>query len=403
MTRDRLYGEASVEGHKFLIVDTGGLDPDVDQLSNLVSEQVDHVLEECTAVLFMMDARAGLTTADREIAERLRQVSVPVLPLVNKSEGLREDMAIADFHELGLGVPVAVSAIRGQGLKDAIVRVLDDHPYVDLAAQLDESMPRVAVVGRPNVGKSTLINALAGENRVIVSDIPGTTRDSVDVTIERDDKHYLFVDTAGVRRRSRVKEGLEKLSVVKTLQALDKSNIAILVLDAHEGVLDQDATVAGLVEQSGRSTVVLLNKWDGLDRSQRNHIRREFERKLPFLKDFEFVPTSGLHGSGLGDVMAAVDKAFESAMIDFGTSELNRRLGQAVELQAPPMFRGKPVRLKFCHQGGRNPPTVIVHGNQTARVPESYRRYLSNFFSRSYKLYGTRVKILFRSKESPYG
>lgn len=408
VTRDRLYGRGKHEGRRFLVIDTGGIDLGGGQFADLVGEQIDHVLEECTAVLFLVDARDGVTGADREIADRLRQLTVPVSLVVNKTEGIAPDLASAEFHQLGLGAPVAISAKNGQAVNKLVGVVLDQHSKEELADgwrnldDLETDSPRVAVVGRPNVGKSTLLNRLSGENRVIVSSVPGTTRDSVEIDLEHDGTLYRFMDTAGVRRRAKVTEGIEKLSVVKTLTALERCHVAVLLIDSHEGVLDQDAAVAGLIEQSGRSCVVVMNKWDGLERTERTLIRRAVLRKLPFLQHHDFLPVSALHGSGLGELYPAIDRAFRSAMIDFNTSDLNRRVRTAISAQAPPMVGDRSIKLKFAHQGGRNPPLVIVHGNQTSKVPDSYRRYLSNFLARSYSLSGTRVQIAFRNSRNPY-
>lgn len=408
VTRDRLYGRGQHDGHRFLVIDTGGIDLNGGEFSALVGEQIDHVLQECTAVLFMVDGRDGLTGADREIADRLRMLDAPVTLVVNKTEGVAPAVANAEFFQLGLGEPLSISAKNGQSVDKLVGSVLQQHSQEHLASaypaleDLETKSPRVAVVGRPNVGKSTMLNRLAGENRVIVSSIPGTTRDSVEIDLEHDGTLYRFMDTAGVRRRSRVKETLEKLSVVKTLTALERCHVALLVIDSHEGVLDQDAAVAGLIEQSGRSCVVVMNKWDGLERAERNLLRRAVLRKLPFLQHHDFLPVSALFGSGLGDVYPAIDRAFESAMIDFNTSDLNRRVRSAVSAQSPPMVGDRPIKLKFAHQGGRNPPLVIVHGNLTNKVPDSYRRYLSNYLARSYSLSGTRVQITFKNSRNPY-
>ena len=401
VTRDRLYGRASLGKRRYLVIDTGGIDLNGGEFSALIGEQIDHVLEECDAVLYLVDGRDGITGADREIADRLRTLRVPVTLVVNKTEGVAKDVAAAEFHELGLGNPWPISARNGQHV-DALVGTIldrhgDDQNQPPAADELDDS-PRVALVGRPNVGKSTLVNRLAGESRVIVSPVPGTTRDSVEIDIQHDGVLYRLMDTAGVRRRSRVVETLEKLSIVKTLTALDRCHVALLLIDAQAGVLDQDAAVAGLVEQSGRSCVVVLNKWDGLARSERNLVRRAVQRKLPFLLHHDFLPTSALHGSGLGEIYPAIDRAYRSAMIDFNTADLNRRLRSAVEAQAPPLVSGRPIKLKFIHQGGRNPPLVVVHGNLTNKIPDSYRRYLSNFLAKSYSLHGTRVHIAFRKQ-----
>ena len=401
VTRDRLYGEGVNRGRRFLLVDTGGLSDEVDELSVAVREQVMQALAEADAVVFLLDAREGLSGADAEIAADLRKGETPVVTAVNKAEGLDRDITASEFFELSLGVPQVISAKTGQGVPDFLDTLTDALPE----GQFETSPApgnRVAVVGRPNVGKSTLVNCLAGEPRMIVADLPGTTRDSVAVPIERDGEALLLLDTAGVRRKSRVRETLEKFSVIKTLQALASAQAAVLVLDARDGVSDQDATIAGLIVETGRSIVVAMNKWDGLERRDRNEIRRELSRKLDFLPENECVFISALHGSGIGELTKAIREAQSSAVIEMGTSALNRALGKAVEHHKPPMANNRTIKPKYAHQGGRNPPTVVLHGNALNKLPSSYLRYLGKYLARTFKLRGTRIRFELRNSRNPY-
>jgi len=401
VTRDRLYGEVVHRGRRFLLVDTGGLSDDGDILSTAVREQVAQALSEADAVVFLLDAREGLSGPEREIAHDLRKDDTPVVTAVNKAEGLDRDITASEFYELSLGTPNVISAKTGQGVSDLLNEIMDTLPE-----GADDGSPsggnRVAVVGRPNVGKSTLVNCLAGEPRMIVADLPGTTRDSVAVPIERDGETLLLLDTAGVRRKSRVRAALEKFSVVKTLQALASAQAAVLVLDAREGVSDQDATIAGLIVETGRSIVVAVNKWDGLERRDRNAIRRELSRKLDFLPEHECVFISALHGSGIAELTKALREAQLSAMMEMGTGALNRALGDAIEHHKPPMVNNRTIKPKYAHQGGRNPPTVVLHGNALDKLPSSYLRYLGRSLARTFKLTGTWIRFELRNAENPY-
>ena len=401
VTRDRLYGEVVHQDQHFLLIDTGGLSDDGDVLSAAVREQVFQAMSEADAVVFLLDAREGVSGADRDIAEDLRRDETPVLVAVNKAEGLDRDITASEFFELSMGPPQVVSAKTGQGvshLLDAIVGIVPDTESEEATSNAN----RIAIVGRPNVGKSTLVNCLAGEPRMIVADLPGTTRDSVAVPVERDGETLLLLDTAGVRRKSRVRETLEKFSVVKTLQALASAEAAVLVLDAREGVSDQDATIAGLIIETGRSIVIAINKWDGLERRDKNAFRRELSRKLDFLPEHQSVFISAKHGSGIAELTKAIRGVRASAMAEMGTSILNRALARAVEHHKPPMVNNRTIKPKYAHQGGRNPPTVVLHGNTLHKLPASYLRYLGKSLARTFKLKGTRIRFELRNAENPY-
>ncbi len=403
VTRDRLYGVGRLGGRGFLVVDTGGLDDDRAGMNRLVRHQVEQVVRESSAVILVTDGRDGLSGADGEIAAWLRRVERPVFVAVNKSEGLDTDVVAAEFHVLALGAPHAISAKRGDGVARLVEEVLDAVAATAQAEEEDEDQaPRIAVLGRPNVGKSTLVNALLGEDRVIVSDEPGTTRDSVRVPFEHGGRHYVLVDTAGIRRRARIRESLEQLSVVKSIQAMDDAHVVVLVLDAVEGVQTQDATIAGWALESGRSMVVALNKWDRIGAVAGAALRREVTHKLTFLTHHDFVNVSALRREGLRSLLRAVDRAFDSAMISLDTSSLNRHLRDATRALSPPLRGGRAPKLKYAHQGGRNPPLVIVHGTQVHRIPESYRRYLQNYLRKAYSLSGTNVRVRFRRGENPF-
>lgn len=407
LTRDRLYGVARMRKRRFIVVDTGGIDEDQDTLKGLMSAQTQRAIDEADAIVFLVDGRDGLTAPDRNIGEQLRRSARPVIVAVNKTEGMAPETASAEFHALGLGTPVAISAAHGQGMERLLDRMVAELPQAEAAAPdetREETVPRVAVVGRPNVGKSTLVNAMLGENRVLVFDAPGTTRDSIRIPLERDGNRYVLIDTAGVRRRTRIDDTLEKFSVIKTLQAVEDANVVVLVVDARREIGAQDAGLAGFVLETGKAVVLAVNKWDGLAPDQRDRIRREISRKLPFITVFaepHFI--SALHGSGLGDLFGAVDRAFQAATCTLSTPRLNRVLKEATQATPPPMGRGgRRIKIKFAHQGGRNPPLVLVHGNQVQYVPEAYRRYLANTFRRAFKLEGTPLRVEFRQGRNPY-
>mgnify|MGYP001827241729 CR=1 FL=1 len=374
VTRDRLYGRGKIGDRPFLAVDTGGLESEDGPFNDQIARQVEQVVEEAQVVVLVVDAVEGLVSRDIEIADKLRQSGRRTLVAVNKSEGELPELAAAEFQELALGMPLAVSARRREGLDDLIAKALDGVPGID-----DDDVDRgakIALAGRPNVGKSTLINRLVGEDRVIVSDKPGTTRDSVQVPLDYAGESYVIVDTAGVRRRSRVEEAVEKFSVVKTLQAIEGADVVLLVLDASSEIGGQDATIAGMIQDLGRSLVLVVNKWDRQTSRQRRKIRDEISRKLPFLPDPEILFVSALYGSGLGEIMPAVQKALQSAMAELGTASLNRTLAAAIAQTPPPIHQNRTVKLKFAHQAGKNPPVVVVHGNQAESLPASYLRYL---------------------------
>ncbi|WJW76269.1 ribosome biogenesis GTPase Der [Thiohalobacter sp. IOR34] len=404
LTRDRKYGEGRLGERPYLVVDTGGLSGDEVGIDALMARQSWQAVEEADAIIFLVDARDGLTATDQAIADRLRRTAKPVYLAVNKTDGLDPQLALIDFHALGLGDPLPIAAAHGHGVRQLIERVLDELPereVPDAAAERQQGI-RIALIGRPNVGKSTLLNRILGEERVVAYDQPGTTRDSVYVPFERDGKHYTLIDTAGVRRRSRIGEAVEKFSVIKALQAMEAAHVTILVLDAQAGIADQDATLAGLAAEAGRALVVAVNKWDGLDAEARERIKQDLDRKLPFLGFAELFFISALHGSGVGELFDAVQRCYASATAHFSTAELTRLLEQAVQEHQPPLVRGRRIKLRYAHQGGQNPPLIVIHGNQTERVPDSYRRYLVNFFRHRLRLVGTPIRIEFRTGDNPY-
>ncbi len=401
VTRDRQYGDGRVGDRPYLVVDTGGLVPRAENLAALMSGQTRAAIDEADAILFIVDGRAGPSPDDHEIAAQLRRLGKPVTLVVNKCEGIDPETAGGEFFALGLGRPAPVSAAHSEGVEALMQRVLASLPSVE-ETTAPTDLPRIAVAGRPNVGKSTLVNALLGEDRMVVADMPGTTRDSIRIPLRRGERDYLLIDTAGVRRRSRVDEGVEKYSVIKSLQAIAEANVVILVLDAQQEISDQDMDLAGYVLDQGRSLVLAINKWDGLDVSQRDWIRREIDRRLTFLS---FAPPhfiSARDGKGVDELFPAIDRAFTSANVDMHTARLNRVLEKAVQATPPPVARGRRIKLKFAHQSGHNPPRVTVYGNQVAAVPDSYRRYLGNTIRSAFKLEGTPVRIDFKQGENPF-
>ncbi len=404
LTRDRKYGIGKLGSRPYVVVDTGGLSGEGEGVDVLMAQQVAAAIEEADHILFLLDAKTGCGGADEEIAERLRRTGKPVTPVVNKSENLDREIAGVEFYRLGLGDPVAIAAVHGRGVKTLIDAVLETFPEAagDQAESDAARGVQIAVVGRPNVGKSTLVNRLLGEERVVAFDKPGTTRDSIFISFTRDDRPYTLIDTAGVRRRARVREAIEKFSVIKTLQAIEQANVVLLVLDAQQEISEQDAGLAGHILESGRALVVVINKWDGLDPDQREWIKSELDRRLPFLDFAEKRFISALHGSGVGDLFSAVDAAYANATRKMATPELTRILESAVQEHQPPLVRGRRIKLRYAHQGGQNPPIIVIHGNQTDAVPDSYKRYLSNRFRKILDLSGTPIRLEFRSGENPY-
>ena len=402
LTRDRQYGYGRVGDKPFIVVDTGGLTDNRDGVESLMARQTLLVLEEADRLFFMVDGREGLSSRDEQVADVVRRSGKPVILVVNKSEGQAPEMVTAEFASLGIPHVEAVSAAHGQNIKPMLEGALAEFaPRLKNSDKKQESI-RVAVIGRPNVGKSTLINRLVGEERVLAFDEPGTTRDSVEVPFERDGRQYTLIDTAGVRRRARVTEKIEKFSVVKTLQAIDEANVVILMLDAQAGITDQDASLAGLTINRGRAMVVAVNKWDGLKPDEREEIKRKMDLKLRFM---DFAPThfiSALRGTNVDNVVDSVDAGYCAAFVDMATPRLTRVLEDAVLAHQPPLVSGRRIRLRYAHQGGRNPPVIVVHGSQINRLPGSYKRYLTNTFRKAFKLHGTPVRIELRSGRNPY-
>ena len=403
-TRDRHYGEGRLGGRPFLAIDTGGLEPDTNEgIFVHMARQTEQAIVEADAVIFVTDARAGLTPGDRAIAERLRRVQAKTWIAANKSEALAPESAVAEFHELGLGVPAAISAAHGGGVGELIEAVLAEFPDdADEPDAPDERHPRVAIVGRPNVGKSTLVNALAGEERMIVFDQPGTTRDPIEVPFQHAGRPYTLIDTAGLRKRSKAGEGIERFSIVKTLQAIDAANVAVLVLDALEGISEQDAHVAGFILERGRAVVIAVNKWDAADHEARDRVRAELAWKVGFLGFAAAHFISAKNGKGLRELMRSVDAAYAAATAKLSTPRLTRALIAAVAKQAPPRKGYARPKMRYAHQGGMNPPKIIIHGNSLDKVPDVYRRYLEGFFRDTFKLTGTPLSIEFRTGRNPY-
>lgn len=401
LTRDRKYGFGRVGCVPYIVVDTGGLVENPGGLQAQMADQTLRAVGEADRVILVVDAREGLTPADEFAGQSVRRSGKPVVVAVNKTEGQRAALASAEFHALGLGEPIAVAAAHREGIEALMDVVLDGLPRAESATPAEQGI-RVAVIGRPNVGKSTLVNRLLGEERVIANDQPGTTRDTILVPFERDGVSYTLIDTAGVRRRARIEEGVEKFSVIKTLQAIDSAHVVIALIDAQDTVAEQDASLLGIAAERGRALVIGVNKWDALPAGQREHIRAQLELRLPFV---DFAPLhfiSARHGSGVGELMGSVHRAYQAAMREIATPELTRTLETALEAHQPPLVRGRRIKLRYAHQGGRNPPVIVIHGNQTRHVPEAYRRYLVNVFRRTYQLEGTPVHIEFRSDENPF-
>ena len=404
LTRDRHYGRARAGDRQFLVVDTGGFEPVAkDGILREMARQAEAAIAEADVVVFLVDGREGLVAQDRRIADLLRRSGRPVLLAVNKSEGLPSTTATADFHELGIGEPLPISAAHGEGVRELVDVALEHVPPEPAEAPAeDDGRVRVAIVGRPNVGKSTLVNTLLGEERVIAFDQPGTTRDSIALDFERGGKRYTLVDTAGVRRRGKVFEAIEKFSIIKTMQAIEDANVVVLLLDAEDGVTEQDAHLAGHILEAGRALVVAINKWDAASTEQREEVKREIGRKLAFLDFATQLPISAREGRGLPALLAAIDAAYAAAMVKLPTPRLTRALQLAVERQQPPRAGMNRPKLRYAHQGGSNPPIVVIHGTSLSKVPDAYRRYLEHFFADAFKLRGTPLRIQFKTGVNPY-
>ncbi len=439
LTRDRQYGRGRSGEHRFIVIDSGGFEPVAkDGIAAEMARQTRQAIVEADFVLFVVDGREGLTRRDQEIAVELRRATAKPLLAVNKTEGMQRAQVTAEFHELGLGDPIAISAAHGDGVRELVDHLLADWDWptgpaspasADEPAELVEPMAatppvaaaasegaqaeerreiapprqtRVAIVGRPNVGKSTLINTLLGEERVLAYDQPGTTRDAIEIEFRHRDRDYVLIDTAGIRKRGKVSEAIEKFSVIKTLQAIEDCNVCILMLDASQDVSDQDAHIAGYILEAGRALVISINKWDKLDEGQKARVKADFLRKLHFLSFARAHFTSALKGFGVGAMMRSVDEAFEAAYKKLSTPKLTRALIDAVEKQAPPRHGPFRPKLRYAHQGGSNPPIIVIHGNSLDYIAEPYRRYLESTLREKFSLTGTPLRIEFRSTLNPY-
>jgi len=405
LTRDRHYGHGRGASKPFLVVDTGGFEPVAkDGIMHEMAKQTLQAIAEADVVIFVTDARQGLTSQDKTIADTLRKQAlsrgVPVAIAVNKAEGLNDSIVTAEFHELGLGDPTSISAAHGEGVRQLLEDVLAKFPSVQ--DEPDEKHPKIAIVGRPNVGKSTLVNRMIGEDRVIAFDQPGTTRDSIYVPLERDGRPYTIIDTAGIRRRGKVFEAIEKFSVIKTLQAVEDANVVILLLDAQHEIADQDTHIAGFILEAGRALVVAINKWDGLDSEDRERIKREYDRKFQFLDFARWHTISALQGSGMKPLWESVDGAFAAAMAKLSTPKLTRALIAATQQHQPPLNGLHRPKLRYAHQGGSNPPIVVVHGSGLSGLPASYVRYLENSFRNAFELKGTPLRVELKQAANPY-
>ncbi|MEK6735765.1 MAG: ribosome biogenesis GTPase Der [Pseudomonadota bacterium] len=402
LTRDRHYGQGRVGDKPYLVMDTGGFEPVVKEgILHAMAKQTMQAIDEADKVLFIVDGRQGVTAHDKIIAEQLRKSGQKILLVVNKTEGMATAIVTAEFYELGLGEPCAVSAIHGDNISELADCALADFPEATEDSPPSKH-PKIAIVGRPNVGKSTLVNTILGEERVIAFDQPGTTRDSIYIDFEHKAKHYTLIDTAGLRRRGQVFETIEKFSVIKTLQTIEDANVVVLVLDARNEISDQDAHIAGFILETGRALVIAVNKWDGLDDYQRDTVKREFTRKLAFLSFAELHYISALKGTGLKNLLPSIDQAYAAAMADLPTPKLTRVLMAAVEKHAPPRGGISRPKMRYAHQGGSNPPLIIVHGSMLDHVAETYRRYLENTFREAFQLVGTPLRVDFKVGKNPY-
>ena len=440
LTRDRKYGHAHIAGYEFIVIDTGGIDGTEEGVEEKMAEQSLLAIEEADVVLFLVDARAGLTAADIGIANYLRQRQNKITVLVaNKTDGIDADSHCAEFYQLGLGEIEQIAASQGRGVTQLMEQVLApfaerlesadeieptsedaqdewdqalDFDFAESTALIDEALEdeaeeqdkniKIAIVGRPNVGKSTLTNRILGEDRVVVYDLPGTTRDSIYIPMERDGQAYTLIDTAGVRKRGKVHLAVEKFSVIKTLQAIQDANVVLLVIDARENISDQDLSLLGFILNAGRSLVIVVNKWDGLDQDVKERVKSELDRRLDFI-DFARVHfISALHGSGVGNLFDSVKEAYACATQKMTTSMLTRILQMATDEHQPPMVAGRRIKLKYAHPGGYNPPIIVVHGNQMEKLPDSYKRYLSNYYRKSLKIIGSPIRLLFQEGSNPF-
>lgn len=403
LTRDRHYGIGRVGERDYLVVDTAGFDPVAkDGIMHEMARQAEQAIAEADVLLFLVDGRAGRTPHDENIAARLRRAGRPVHLVVNKAEGLDRAIAAADFHALGLGDPLPVSAAHGDGVRQLVELVLAPFPADEDEEPAGDEGPRVAIVGRPNVGKSTLVNTLLGEERVIAFDMPGTTRDAIAIPFERGGRRYTLIDTAGLRRRGKVFEAVEKFSVIKTLQAVQESNVVVLVLDAAQDISEQDAHIAGFALEAGRALVVAINKWDAVDDYRRGRLEADIARKLAFLSFARFHHISALRAEGISGLLKSVDAAYAAATANLSTPRLTRALQQAVARQAPPRHGLARPKMRYAHQGGMNPPVIVIHGNALDDIPQSYVRYLERCFMDAFDLEGTPLRIQFRTTHNPF-
>lgn len=407
LTRDRHYGEGRVGDRPFLVIDTGGFEPVAKEgIMHEMAKQTKQAVAEADVIIFLVDGRQGLTPHDKTITDFLRKSGRSVMLVVNKAEGMKYSNVTADFYELGLGDPYVISSAHGDGVADLVEEAMDI-AFAQRPAEPDEVEDvvkgiKIAIVGRPNVGKSTLVNTLLGEDRVIAFDMPGTTRDSIEIPFERDGKHYTLIDTAGIRRRGKVFEAIEKFSVVKTLQSVSEANVVLLLLDAQQDISEQDAHIAGFILESGRALVVGVNKWDGLQSDRRDEIKMDIERKLNFLTFAKFHFISALKSTGISPLMKSIDAAYAAAMVNLSTPKLTRALIEAVEHQQPKRKGSIRPKMRYAHQGGQNPPIIVIHGNSLDAIGDVYKRYLEKHFRETFSLVGTPLRIEMRSGENPF-
>jgi GTP-binding protein len=406
VTRDRQYGQGRLGAKPYIVIDTGGIGEGEEGIDSPMTAQSKLAMQEADVVLFVVDGRAGITAADQQITQFLRQLHKPLFLVVNKTDGVDEHVAISEFYSLGLGEPFAIAAAHGRGVTQLIDHVSADFPEPSENEESEETEKnkgiKVAIIGKPNVGKSTLVNRMLGEERVIVYDQAGTTRDSIEIPLERHGVKYTIIDTAGIRRRGRVTEVVEKFSVVKALQAIESANVVLYIIDARENVSDQDLSLLGFIVDAGRSLVIAINKWDGLNQDQRAEVKEEVDRRLAFVSFAKLHTISALHGTGVGDLFRFIDEAYAAAMQDLSTSRLTKLLELAVKENPPPLAGGRRIKLRYANPGGHNPPIIVIHGNQAESAPNSYKRYLVNFYRHALRMVGTPLRIQFKTSDNPF-